>query len=163
MNQIEYHPYRRYIWFAIPQCFLAICGFVGVGLAYPHLGKVLVFLVLFSGYLFGSAMYFFGQSLVTAFIDRNGVLLLQGMNRCNRYVSWVEAPYSYLCRNFKGHRFWVLSQIKLDAKQAQYYIGNWKRGYKDQIIVIYLDPGQSVTKQVEEAIANSGNELCEFN
>lgn len=105
MNRIEYHPYRRYTWFAILQCFLAICGFIGVGLAYPHLGKVLVFLVLFSGYLFGSAMYFFSQSLVTVFIDRNGVLLLQGRNRCNRYVSWVEAPYGYLCRNFKGHRF----------------------------------------------------------
>lgn len=163
MNRIEYHPYRRYTWIAIPQCVLAICGCIGAGLAYPRFAQVSAFLILFSVYLFGSAAYFFGQSLSTVFVDRNGILLLQGRNRCNHFVNWAEVPYGYLCRNFKGHRFLLLSQTRLDAKRARYYTGNWKRGYQDRVIVIYLDPGQSVTKQVEEAAANSGDGLCEFN
>ena len=162
MSRIEYHPYRRYTWFAALQCCLAVCGFVVTGLAVPRFGTAAALPSVVSIYLSGSAAYFYSQSLTTVFVDERGILLLQGQNRRNRYYRWDEVPYRYIARTFKGHRFLLLSPTKLDAKQSRHYISNQKHAYNAQILVLYLDPSQPAAKQLETTLSASTNTLHEF-
>ena len=163
-DAIVYRPYKTQIWplfFTVPVGMLA---FVGTGYSLLFSGITALCLIGIGIVCVWLTKVLYDSSKRAIFFEQKGLRIIGGSHLDYRYIPWERLSYGGYAKNYKGHLFLVLSPNALSSKEAKHFanqVANSSRIFIDDVVVIYLDILQDVSK-IKELIESHIEQVDTF-
>ena len=153
-DNIIYRPYKTQKWVLLLTIPVGILAFVGAGycLSSSSAGVICFIAIGIICSVITKAIYDSSKRAVS--FEENGLRIIGGNSFDYWYVSWRDLTHAYYTKSYKGHSFLVLAQNELSPKEAKHFANrsaNSSRIYVDNVVVIYIDILQNVSK-IKEVI-----------
>lgn len=160
MTNVVYKPYRTHSWFAVfAACTSIILLSVSLWAMFTHMSNdifALAGLLVIGVVSAWLTIILYKTARMTVIFNQTGLTILNRAVKKENYATWEELRYGYLSKNYKGHKFYVISPMMLDKKDLSNYTNKGARTScmcVNNVVVLFLDPLQD-TSAVEEIIQN---------
>jgi len=153
---IVYRPYKTQKWALVFSLFLGIFSFVIAGYCLTLFWLASLILAGTGVACIWLTKVLYDSLKKVLFFDQNGLRIIDTCRFDYRYIPWEKLIYGCYTRNYKGHRFLLLSPNALTSKEAKHFANqgaNSSRICIEDVVIIYLDALQDVSP-IEELISN---------
>lgn len=148
-SRLMYRPYVTYYYLACI-LFAAACAFcigLGYSLSNPCWELLIPALFVISCLIF--AIYALKISVITVFLEPDGLLITEKKKKPILFYPWTELQHMAQARSLRGHEYIILSQEKLLESQLTQYVKQSVNSNSPVIegkVVLFLDPLQDTRK-----------------
>lgn len=156
-----YYPYKAHSFCVPVVTGVCVLSFIATGWFISQRAIFAIFWFVLGVICLLCTKYLRATASIFIVLNSNGVQIATTHYNDVHFVPWDHLKYACYGKSFKGHRFLLLSQEKLDKTQVKNYVLAGAKGnsiWFKSVVVIHIDPTQEVSK-IEEIVSNQGLEI----